>query len=93
MPIEFTTDQAIFRDIASVEEAESLLEWLQKTPRAKINLAACTHLHTANLQVLMAAQPEIASWPENIELRAWLEAALKPALGGSLNGNDDSRSR
>jgi hypothetical protein len=93
MPIEFTTDQAIFRDIASVEEAESLLEWLQKTPHATVDLAACTHLHTANLQVLMVARPAIASWPENTELRAWLEAALKPALGGALNGNDDSRSR
>jgi hypothetical protein len=93
MPIEFTTDQVIFRDIASVEEAESLLEWLQTTPQAKINLAACTHLHTANLQVLMAARPVIAVWPENIELRAWLKAALEPALEGSLNGNDDSHSR
>jgi len=93
MPIEFTTDQVIFRDIASVEEAESLLEWLQKTPHATVDLAACTHLHTANLQVLMVARPAIASWPENTELRAWLEAALKPALGGALNGNDDSRSR
>jgi hypothetical protein len=93
MPIEFTTDRAIFRDVASVEEAESLLEWLQRTSNATVDLAACTHLHTANLQVLMAARPAIASWPENTELRAWLEAALKPAIGGSLNGNDDSRSR
>ena len=93
MPIEFTTDQVIFRDVASVEEAEPLLEWLQKKPYAKIDLAACAHLHTANLQVLMAARPGIASWPADTELRAWLEAALKPALGGSLNGNDDSRSR
>jgi hypothetical protein len=37
-------------------------------------------MNTANLQVLMAAKPEIVSWPENIELCAWLETALKPAL-------------
>jgi hypothetical protein len=92
MPIEFTTDQVIFRDVASVEEAESLLEWLQKTPDAKIDLAACAHLHTANLQVLMAARSGIASWPENTELRAWLEIALRPASGGH-DGIDDSRSR
>ncbi len=93
MPIEFIADQVIIRDIASVEEAEALLERLQMSPHATVDLAACTHLHTANLQVLMAARPVIATWPENIELRAWLEGALKPALGESLDGNDDSRSR
>jgi len=62
-----------------VEEAEPLLEWLQKKPKAKVDLSKCTHLHTANLQVLMAAKPDVANWPEDIELRAWLEAALKSA--------------
>jgi hypothetical protein len=61
-----------------VDEAEPLLEWLQKKPSARIDLAACTHLHPANLQVLMAARAKVASWPENPELRAWLEPALKP---------------
>jgi hypothetical protein len=61
-----------------VEEAEGLLEWLQSKPAAKIDLAPCRHLHTANLQVLMASSPAVSAWPENPELRAWLEAALKP---------------
>ena len=56
MPIEFMTDQVIFRDVASVEEAEALREWLGKTQFATVDLTACTHLHTANLQVLMAAE-------------------------------------
>jgi hypothetical protein len=55
------------------------LEWLQKKPAAKTDLATLSHLHTANLQVLMTAKAEISSWPENAELRAWLEPALKPA--------------
>jgi len=80
MPIEYKKNRMVFRDVVAVEEAETLLEALQKTPSAKVDLAACTHLHTANLQVLMAARPVIVSWPENIELRAWLETALKPAL-------------
>jgi hypothetical protein len=79
MPIEFKRSRAVFRDVICVEEAEALLEALQKKPSIKVELAACTHLHTANLQVLMAARPEIASWPENAELREWLESALKPA--------------
>jgi hypothetical protein len=80
MPIEYKKNRVVFREVVAVEEAETLLEALQKKPSAKVDLAACTHLHTANLQVLMAARPVIASWPENIELCAWLETALKPAL-------------
>jgi len=78
MPIEFKRNRAVFRDVIGVEEAEGLLEWLQKKPSATVDLASCSHLHTANLQVLMAAKPGISSWPENPELRAWLESALKP---------------
>lgn len=78
MPIEFKKNRAIFKDVVCVEEAEGLLEWLQKKPSAKVDLASCSHIHTANLQVLMTARPGISSWPENPELRAWLEPALKP---------------
>jgi hypothetical protein len=79
MSIEFKKNRVIFRDVARVEEAEALLEALQKKPSAKVDLSACTHLHTANLQVLMVARPSIDSWPQNPELRTWLEAVLKPA--------------
>ena len=77
MPIEYKKNQAVFRDIASVDEAEGLLEWLQKKPAARVDLAACTHLHPANLQVLMAAKSGVAVWPNDANLRSWLETALK----------------
>jgi len=76
MPIEFKKNRAVFREDVSVEEAEGLLEWLQARPAAKADLASCSHLHTANLQVLMTAGTPISSWPRNAELRAWLEPAL-----------------
>jgi hypothetical protein len=76
VPIEFKKNRAVFRDEVSVEEAEGLLEWLQTRPTAKADLASCSHLHTANLQVLMTAKTGISSWPKNAELRAWLEPAL-----------------
>lgn len=79
MPIEFKRNRAVFRDEVSVEEAEGLLEWLQSRPAAKVDLASCSHLHTANLQVLMTAGTCISSWPKDAELRAWLEPALNPA--------------
>ena len=79
MPIEFKTNCIIFRDVVQVEEAEALLEALQKNPTLKVDLTACTHLHTANLQVLMAARPCIDSWPRDLDLRTWLETVLMPA--------------
>jgi hypothetical protein len=78
MAIEFIKSTAIFRDVVGVDEAESLLEWLQKKPSAKVNLAACSHLHPANLQVLMAAKAKIVAWPDSMPLRSWLEPALQP---------------
>lgn len=77
MPIEYKKNQVIFRDIASVDEAEGLLEWLQNKPAARVDLAACTHLHPANLQVLMAAKSRISVWPNDANLRSWLETALQ----------------
>jgi hypothetical protein len=62
----------------TVEEAEGLLEWLQTRPGAKADLAACSHLHTANLQVLMSAKTCVSNWPKDAGLRAWLEPALQP---------------
>ena len=79
MPIEFNRNRAVFQNEVSVEEAEGLLEWLQKRPSARVDLSALSHLHTANLQVLMAAKAAISTWPKSAELRAWLEPALKPA--------------
>ena len=77
MPIEYKKKQAVFNEIVSVDEAEGLLEWLQNKPAAKVALAACTHLHPANLQVLMAAKTRIASWPKDADLRAWLVTVLQ----------------
>ena len=78
MVIEYKKNQAVFSDVVGVDEAEGLLEWLQKKPGAKLYLGTCTHLHPANLQVLMALKARtIASWPSDEKLRAWLEPALK----------------
>ena len=63
-------------DVVSVEDAEPLLAWLHEHPRTRVNLATCTHLHAAVLQVLMAARPAVAAWPANEGLAAWLTIAL-----------------
>jgi hypothetical protein len=79
MPITYKKNQALFADVVSVEEAEGLLEWLLKKPAGKVDLSGCTHLHPANLQVLMAAGCTISALPGEDALAAWVASALQPA--------------
>lgn len=76
MGLELQQHLAVVSDQLSVEDAEVLLEWLIKHPAGQVDLGACTHLHTANLQVLAAAQARISAWPENPALSQWLQATL-----------------
>lgn len=76
MAIEYKRNRALFTDMVSVDDAEGLLNWLQSKPKARIDLAACTHVHPANVQVLMAARCGVIAWPADAGLRAWLETAL-----------------
>ena len=42
-----------------VEEAEQLLQMLQSTPGAPCDLTRCNHLHTAVVQIILAARPTL----------------------------------
>jgi hypothetical protein len=76
MAIIFKKDRVVFSGMADGEDAEKLLQWLQKHPKGKIDLAACTHLHPANLQILMAAQCVLFAKPKDTSFAAWLDSAL-----------------
>jgi hypothetical protein len=76
MSVQYTEHSAVFSEVVGVDEAEALLEWLQANAAARIDLSACTHLHPANLQVLMAARPTITAWPADTGLAPWLRSAL-----------------
>ena len=76
MGIVYKKNVAIFSEVAGGEDAEELLEWLQKHPKGKLNLAACSHLHPANLQVMMAAGCVLQVPPSDPALAAWLTTAL-----------------
>ncbi len=60
MPLTLEDDLAILSDAVTVEEAEPLWQWLQRCPRGRVDLAAVTHVHTAVLQLLLAARPAVA---------------------------------
>ncbi len=76
MAITYDKKLAVFQEAISIEEADGLMEWLIKTPKSKIDLTQCQHLHAAILQVLMAAKPVISAWPQDENLQAWLASAL-----------------
>jgi hypothetical protein len=77
MAIKYKKNLAVFSDVVTVEEAEGLLEWLQKKGAARVDLSACTHVHPAALQVLMTGKPVISVWPTDTGLASWLASALK----------------
>ena len=76
MAIQYKKNTALFDGDISVEDAEELLGWIQKNPKSKADFSRCTHLHAANLQVLMAARTSVAAWPQDNALKTWLTAAL-----------------
>ena len=84
MAITYHENAATCLGVVSVEDAEPLLAWLVEHQSATVNLAACTHLHAAALQVLMAAGPAVCAWPANEGLAAWLASAL-PDFCSSLS--------
>jgi hypothetical protein len=72
MPIE--TDGALARLSGHIliEEAEPLAEWLRATPDPLLDLAECTALHSAVLQVMLAGGVRLSAAPPD----AWLAALL-----------------
>lgn len=60
-----------------VEEALALLEQLAVPSPPDIDLRACTHLHTALLQVLAACRPRAVTPPDDAFLARWLMPLLQ----------------
>jgi hypothetical protein len=71
MSIELKKNVAVFSDYCTVEEADVLFEWLLKNPKGVVNLAACVHIHTAILQVLIFTKVKISSNPRS-KKAAWI---------------------
>lgn len=76
MAMTYQRNVARFTDTVGVEEAEAFLAWLHEHPKPKLDLTDCTHIHAAQLQVLMASRLPIAKWPRDAAFTAWLKSAL-----------------
>lgn len=72
MPVSYAKKTVTLKGRVTVEEAEELSNWLQKTPAAAVNVSGCEQLHASALQVLLALQPTIKGEPANPFLRAAL---------------------
>lgn len=55
-----------------VEDAERLLQLLQATPEAKCDWTKCTYLHSAVVQVLLAAKPAFIGPCADPWIERWL---------------------
>jgi hypothetical protein len=79
MGVQFRKKLVCLSGVVTVEDAEALLEGLQKKPGTQVDLAACEFVHPANLQVLMAAGAAVVAWPADAGLAMWLRSALPAA--------------
>jgi len=81
MSIKCEKGRIVFREVAGMDEAGPLMEALEEVPDRRVDLSACTHMHAAVLQVLMAARPRVQAWPDDQDLRVWLRNVLGPGIG------------
>jgi hypothetical protein len=79
MNVECRRDEAVIQDAVSVEQAEGLLEWFLEKPSVKVDLATLRLGGAPGPAMKSSAQARGCGWPQDAELRAWLESALKPA--------------
>ena len=76
MPLRLSKRVAYLQKECGSDEAEPLLEWLLDHPAGKVNLKTCRGLHTAVLQVLLAAAPAVTVKPQDGDFARWLPPPL-----------------
>ncbi|MBP2291340.1 hypothetical protein [Azospirillum rugosum] len=81
MPIRFDGETARFDGACTADEAIPLAEWTEAANAPRVDLGACTSLHTALLQVLMVAHTTVAVEPEDAFLKAWVAPLLRNTPG------------
>ncbi|MGY4879214.1 hypothetical protein ACLUEY_15190 [Vreelandella aquamarina] len=80
MPIEFKRRSAVLSGDCEVEDAETLHGWLLEHPTASLNLRHCDYLHSAVLQVILAAHQRAGTKLDPLPNDPWLARVLESAL-------------
>ena len=79
MPLELADGSATLSGVVTVDEVEEFAAWLRATPKPKVGLRRCNHLHTGALQAMLLYRPKITAAPTD----AFLAAQVLPLLNGS----------
>jgi hypothetical protein len=79
MALELKRTIASFTGSCGAEEAAELHEWLSARRAPKADLSACTHLHSALLQLLLAGRVPISKPPKDPFLARWVAPLLPEA--------------
>jgi hypothetical protein len=79
MTIRRDEDTVHLDDVCAVEDADALVQELG-AGATRIDWSGCTHLHTACLQVLMAAGVPMRGIPSNPALARWVAPLLLPRI-------------
>jgi hypothetical protein len=83
LPLELRETSATLSGVVNVDDVEQLAAWLRVTPKARISLRRCHHLHTGAFQAMLFFRPKITAAPTD----AFLAAQVMPLLesnGGML---------
>jgi hypothetical protein len=62
-----------------IDDAETLLGFLQDQPGRAVDLTNATHLHGAVLQLLLAFRPPLSGQPTDMFTRTWLMPLVRGA--------------
>ena len=77
MTIRRDHDAVLLENVCTVEDADVLMQELL-AGATHVDWSGCTHLHTACLQVLLAARPSVRGKPDNPAIARWLAPILAP---------------
>ena len=77
MTIRRDDDVVLLEDVCAVEDAEILMQHLQ-AGATLVDWSGCTHLHTACLQVILAAGVPMRGTPASPLLARWLSPIINP---------------
>ena len=75
MTIRYLKKHAALEASVSVDDADTLTQWLLQQPAPAVHLGKCEHLHGAVLQVLLALRPKLVAAPADPLLAAVLRGA------------------
>jgi hypothetical protein len=77
MTVRLVSGVIVLEGDCPVDEAEPLLELLLANPGVSVDWSACGQLHTAVVQILLAARPPIAGDGGIPFLRRWIAPIMR----------------